>query len=317
MTTFAIVIAAYRAEDFIAEAIESALSQSRPADEIVVVDDCSPDGQEAVIARYARHIKQIRLSRNQGEAAAKNAGVDEASSEYVVLLDADDWWSAGRLAAIEDLLLQDPDADIVTTDAWVETAGEPAYRYYTPGFWPHETQRTAIIRNNFVFSHAAVRRSRWQSIGGMDASRPDAGGDWPLWVRLILRGSKAALVDDPLAHYRIHGGNLTSSSMLNARTKEAAMQAALSTPGLSAIERRLAKRSLRQARYWKASVDTFVQSESHRPPLASALRVAVSRFASARDRGKALGLIVAPSPVRSLIERNTRGNGGAEGKNLN
>src|SRR5207244_5740037 len=71
-------------------------------------------------------------------------------------------------------------------------------------------QATAVLRPTFFFSHVAVRRTRWESVGGFttDLAR---GHDWDLELRLLLSGSKAGCVMEPLAEYTIHPASLSAN----------------------------------------------------------------------------------------------------------
>ena len=94
-----IVIAAWNAEGFIARAIDSALAQTRPAIEVIVVDDASTDGTAAVADCYADvRVRTLRQSRNGGPSAARNAGFAGARGRWIAVLDADDTMAGDRLA---------------------------------------------------------------------------------------------------------------------------------------------------------------------------------------------------------------------------
>ncbi|WP_173422300.1 glycosyltransferase family 2 protein [Ensifer adhaerens] len=93
------VIAAFRAADTIARAIDSALAQEEVEIEVIVVDDASPDETAAVVeAMTDPRIRLIRLPANQGPGGARNAGLDAARGDWVAILDADDTVRPGRLA---------------------------------------------------------------------------------------------------------------------------------------------------------------------------------------------------------------------------
>lgn len=93
--TISTIIPAYNAERYLAEAIESVLAQTRPPEEIVVVDDGSEDGTAEVASRFP----QVRLVRktNQGIGATLNRGVEETTGAVLTFLDADDLWVPAKL----------------------------------------------------------------------------------------------------------------------------------------------------------------------------------------------------------------------------
>jgi cellulose synthase/poly-beta-1,6-N-acetylglucosamine synthase-like glycosyltransferase len=128
----AVVITTYNHANFLSDAIASVLAQTRPADEIIVVDDGSTDEPSAVVARYpeVRFIHQT----NQGLAAARNTGLRAASSEAIVFLDADDRLLANALAEGVACLAREPRSGLVyggyrCTDANWRPIGE---NYYEP-----------------------------------------------------------------------------------------------------------------------------------------------------------------------------------------
>jgi len=207
--TFSVVVAAYQAESTVSEAVKSALQQTYPALEVIVCDDGSTDGTADALTSFGDAITVIRQD-NRGESAAKNRAVGQARGDYVVVLDADDVFLPRRLEALAWLATRHPDLDVLVTDAVVEADGEPMRRAYHPG-WPFPTtdQRAAILDRNFVLGLCAVRRRVWVDAGGFDPQLAYAA-DWEFWQRLIFRGSRVGLVDEPLARYRLTRGTLSS-----------------------------------------------------------------------------------------------------------
>src|SRR4051812_45211482 len=92
-----VLIACYNAAPYVAEAIESVLSQTCPAHELIVIDDGSTDGTADVLAGFSGRIAVLRQT-NQGVAAALNAGLAQAAGDAIAFLDADDVWTPGKLA---------------------------------------------------------------------------------------------------------------------------------------------------------------------------------------------------------------------------
>ncbi|MDF0578886.1 glycosyltransferase family 2 protein [Bradyrhizobium yuanmingense] len=87
--TISIVISCYNYEEYVSNAIDSALAQTRPADEIIVLDDGSTDGSRLVISRYGSQIRSI-FKENEGFITTVNRGYAEAEGTVVLFLDADD-----------------------------------------------------------------------------------------------------------------------------------------------------------------------------------------------------------------------------------
>ena len=126
--SFSVLIAAYQAADTLAEAVDSALAQTLQPREIIVCDDASDDDIEGVLAPYGDRVKLIRLERNQGPAAARNAALRLASAEFVAILDADDIYLPRWLESIAELASARPDLAILVTDEYLELDGERVRR---------------------------------------------------------------------------------------------------------------------------------------------------------------------------------------------
>ena len=91
-----VVIPAYNAEAFLARALRSAVEQLYENKEILVVDDGSSDGTQAVVERFGRAVRYV-WQEHSGQAVATNRGIQESSGDFIALLDADDEWLPGRL----------------------------------------------------------------------------------------------------------------------------------------------------------------------------------------------------------------------------
>jgi len=92
------IITTYDRPAFLPEAIESALAQTLPLSELLVVDDCSPRDIAAITAPFGERVRYLRLPHNQGPSAARNAGVAAATGEVVAFLDDDDLWLPNKIA---------------------------------------------------------------------------------------------------------------------------------------------------------------------------------------------------------------------------
>lgn len=116
-----VCMAAYRGEAFIAEQLLSILAQLDAGDEVVVVDDASPDGTVAAIREVGDpRIRLITRSENAGYVRAFELALSEARGEFLLLADQDDVWLPGRVEAMVAAL---QDADVVATN--LSTLGGP------------------------------------------------------------------------------------------------------------------------------------------------------------------------------------------------
>ena len=207
--TFSIVIPAYQAAGFIVRAIESALAQTTPTLEIIVSDDGSTDDLSKTLEPYEDRVDIMR-GPHAGQQTARNRGFRAASGDFVANLDADDVLYHEWLEALTELSVERPDLDILTTDSLLVRDKQPIRHCYSEG-WVFYTddQPRRILQRSFVANIAAVRRARFLDIGGFDESIPWCD-DWDFWLRLILNGSRAGCVDEPLAEYTVRSESVSA-----------------------------------------------------------------------------------------------------------
>lgn len=106
------VIAAYQAEEWIGEALDSILGQTRPPDEVVVIDDGSIDGTTRILDAYGDRIRLIR-QENTGYPVAMNRAIREASGEFVAPCGADDLWEPRKLEWQAETLAAHPELGVL------------------------------------------------------------------------------------------------------------------------------------------------------------------------------------------------------------
>ncbi len=297
--TFSVIVAVYNVADLVGEALASAFAQTVPAHEVIVVDDGSTDDVDAALEPFLERIRLIRQP-NSGEGAAKNAAVEAATGDFVVILDADDVDHPRRLEALGALARERPDLDVLATDADLVEDGRVIRQYYTDWHtFEVDDQRSAILQRNWIFN-PAIRRERYLDVGGFD---PGLWGtaDWECCIRLLLSGSRAGLVDAPLVQYRQRPGRLTGARIPLLEGRVHALEKTLCRPELTDAERVTLDESLRAARRRLAT-------EARRRGSAEAARSAAR--AIVRDPGSSAGArlracltLLAPHLARSLDRR--------------
>ena len=95
-----IVMPAYKAEEYVGEAIDSVLEQTFPDWELIIVDDCSADKTADIAYQYAEtepRIIVIENDTNLGAAGTRNKGIAHSSGEWIAFLDCDDIWRNEKL----------------------------------------------------------------------------------------------------------------------------------------------------------------------------------------------------------------------------
>jgi glycosyltransferase involved in cell wall biosynthesis len=301
--TFSVIIAAFEAASTLGAAVASALDQVPAPHEVIVCDDGSTDDVPGALAPFEQRVVLLRQA-NRGEAAAKNTAAKAATGEFVVILDADDEYLPGRLAALADLATARPDLDILTSDAYLEADGRRIGTSYSSDHrFAALNQRRAILDRNFIFGLAAIRRSRLLAVGGFDESISHAT-DWDCWVRLVLDGARAGLVDEPLAVYRLHRGAANASRVSMAEGRQRVLLNALAHPSLDADERAFVRARIQHEQRkaeWERLRDDLA---NHRKARSSAWRVARNNEQPLTMRMRAALAVATPSVARVRLARN-------------
>lgn len=117
-----VIIPAYNVETCLRRCLDSVFAQSAKPTEVIVVNDGSTDGTSEAARSYAGHIAYLEQS-NQGQGAARNAGLRIATGEYVALLDADDYWMPDFLEKTAGFLAENDQAVAVSTGYVVNRRG--------------------------------------------------------------------------------------------------------------------------------------------------------------------------------------------------
>ena len=113
MIQFSVVIPLYNKANYIQNCLKSVLKQTHKEFEVILVNDGSTDGSEAVVERFQDSRIRLVHQENKGASAARNKGVSLAKHEWIALIDADDYWYPNHLEELQNTIEQFPKADVV------------------------------------------------------------------------------------------------------------------------------------------------------------------------------------------------------------
>ncbi len=205
-----IVIPCYNCAEFIAEAIESALDQTHPRIEVVIVDDGSVDSSAEIISRYpVRYLS----SQHEGVSAARNHGIRECLGEYVLFLDADDRLFPRAVSAGLAALEQHPECCMAVGGHNIVSHSRQLIRSCNK---PLKTRDyyARLLKSNFIECTSSVlfRRDLLMLAGGFNPEL-HAAEDYDLYLRMA-RKHPICCHSDVLAEYRLHKTNSSHKSEL-------------------------------------------------------------------------------------------------------
>lgn len=208
--TISVVIPTFNYGSYIAEAILSAVEQTFPPSEIIVVDDGSSDDTESKVRAFGDAVTYIR-QQNSGVGAARNRGVAESTGDLIAFLDADDTWEPTKLEKQIGKFAEDPEIGLVHCGLreFDTDSGETVAEYVT-GLEGWVAEELVLFENPVICgpgSTTLVKRGIFLRAGGYDTTREmHPSEDWEVSVRLA-RVCKVGFVPEPLVHYRNHGVN--------------------------------------------------------------------------------------------------------------
>ena len=228
-----VIVPVYRAESYITETIAMVIKQTYREWELILVEDCSPDNSaeviRALLKKYeyrslsverkdvrsaeeytdgtGRRILLICKEKNEGAAAARNAGLDIAQGRYVAFLDADDVWYSGKLEK-ELRFMQDREAGFVFTSyEFGDEQAEPTGKIvHAPKelTYRQALSRTVIFTTTVMFDRDIIPSDlmRMPEVESEDTAT---------WWQILRAGYTAYGLDETLAIYRRPAKSLSSN----------------------------------------------------------------------------------------------------------
>lgn len=211
-----IVVPCYNYGRFLAGCVRSVLDQSLSDLRVLIIDDASSDDTCKMAARLAEADKRVNVivhPRNWGHIRTYNQGIEWASSDYFLLLSADDMLVPGALARAAAAL--DTAPDVVLTHGkclpWTDGLPHPQVGALQRSTWARHdllSDSCAYGGNLVQTPTAIVRTSIQKAIGGYRASLPHSA-DLEMWLRFAARGAVVRL-DGVQAIYRRHSSNMSN-----------------------------------------------------------------------------------------------------------
>jgi len=229
---FSIIVPCYNGEAFVAEAIESVRQQSFSDFEIIVVNDGSKDQSKVILTELETQLPYLTVfhQENGGLPNARNAALEHASGQWIVLLDADDKFTPDRLEQLAELINTYPEHTFFFHDAYVmDDKGKPGDKTFLDrnhflhdlnSFAKSEKDQSWVLNADlwqFILSRytwllpitICVKSNIVQAIGVPFDERLIVGEDVDFCIRCLMQSGESIYLNEPLAHYRSHGDSIT------------------------------------------------------------------------------------------------------------
>jgi glycosyltransferase involved in cell wall biosynthesis len=213
-----VLIPSYNQENVIEQTVMSALTQNYDNLEVIVSDDASVDGTPQILkeiqGKYPERLKIFLHQTNLGVTKNHTRGLLECRGDFIAFEDGDDLFLPGKIKKQVEFMRKYPDCTISfhDVDVFDSETGETLY-LWSQRFGRREGGIYELVRyGNYLSSVSVmVRRIHLPEYGYDDRIR--IGSDWLLWLETLSRGKgKIYYLDEILARYRRHAGNLTNVS---------------------------------------------------------------------------------------------------------
>ena len=203
-----VIIPCYKDSKTLERAIQSVINQTIPVDEIIVVNDFSPETKaiDSIISSYPSII-YIKNKFNLGLARSRNIGVNKSSTELVSFLDADDELHPQKIE-LQKSVYKPNYAITCAFGRKNKFSSKKSYKSFKIKY--HENKKKILIRNTLNGAGMLVSKKKLLLVGGYDKNLRSCE-DWDLWIRFIDDGLKVIKIQLPLYLYNDNPDSLSNN----------------------------------------------------------------------------------------------------------
>ncbi len=203
-----VVIPTYNRCELLRRALISVFSQTLPPIEVVVIDDGSTDGTNAMIRKEFPMVRYYH-QENGGVSSARNLGIQHATTDWLVFLDSDDEWLPEKLIRQTTALAANPEFKVChTEELWIRNGVRvnPAKKYAKTGGWIFNQCLPLCAMSP---STVMIHRSVFANIGLFDTRLPVCE-DYDLWLRITANYPVLLLEEPQIKKYGGHEDQLSA-----------------------------------------------------------------------------------------------------------
>lgn len=199
-----IVIPCFNDWLYVEQAVDSALNQTYPYIEVIVVDDGSNAKTKGILKQLEPKISKLITQENQGQSKARNVGIEASKGDYILVLDSDDYYEPSFCEKAFAIFKNNSEVKLVSCQANLVFENNKKTLFIPVG---------GTIKD-FLFSNSALgtsmfRKEDWDYCGHYDVTMKKGLEDWEFFIRLLKYGGSAKIIQEPLYNYRKRNNSTT------------------------------------------------------------------------------------------------------------
>ena len=216
MPLVSVIVPTYRRTNYLKLTLESILNQTFTDFEIIVVDDGTDNNLNEHLCNQLKKVKYFKIENSGGPARPRNVGIREARGKYIAFVDDDDLWLPQKLEIQIAILDKFPSFGLVHNcceliDEYGNLKNVVIGRPGTPDVKHGDVSLRMMGNWTIMMPTPLLRKEVIDKVGFFNEEMPSASEDVEFWVRCSFT-TKFYYIDEPLAQYRVHTGNISGSS---------------------------------------------------------------------------------------------------------
>ncbi len=192
-----VIIPCYNDGQYLMEALQSIYKQTLLPEKIIIVDDGSNTATKKILASINHPLVQIVHQENKGVSVARNHAISIVQTDYILNLDADDYYEPTFLERAAAILEKDQEVVAVSSYHRIFTQNKTVEIEKPLG----GKLKDFIVINN-CSANTFFRKSSWQEVGGFDEKMRKGYEDWEFWIAILKLGGTIHIIPEVLSHYR-------------------------------------------------------------------------------------------------------------------
>lgn len=202
-----VIIPCFNDAQYIEQSVLSALNQTYPNKEVIVVDDGSNAKTKAILNNLMPQITKLITQENKGQSVARNIGIKEAKGDYILVLDSDDYFDPTFCEKAVAVFESRKEVKIITS-----FVNRFISNKIVDVFKPLGGDLLKFLSNNHATGSCMFLKSDFKKTNGYDELMRKGFEDWEFYIRLLQDGGIAYVIPEPLFNYRLRNDSTTSKA---------------------------------------------------------------------------------------------------------